>query len=66
MKNKKIKQRTKKSVDKRLRVTKTGKVIFRGSHNRHLKRKKNKGQVRSQKVPKTLKGKMAKKIKKLI
>ena len=63
MKKKKLK--TKKSLIKRFKITKNGKVIFRGSHVRHLKRKKTKRRLRSQKVPKKLSGKLKKKIKKL-
>jgi len=60
------KQKTRKSVLKRFRLTKTGKVLRRGSFNRHLKVKKNKKRQRRQKqwllVPKSF----AKKIKKVI
>jgi len=64
MKKKKLK--TKKSLIKRFRITKKGKVLFRGSHVRHLKRKKRKKQLRAQKVPQKLYGRMQKKIKKLV
>lgn len=64
MKKKKIK--TRKSLIKRFRITKKGKVLFRGSHVRHLRRKKQKKQLRAQKVPKKLYGRMQKKIKKLV
>ena len=64
MKKKKLK--TRKSLIKRFRITKKGKVLFRGSHVRHLKRKKQKKQLRAQKVPQKLYGKMQKKIKKLV
>jgi ribosomal protein L35 len=63
MKKKKLK--TRKSLIKRFRITKKGKVLFRGSHVRHLKRKKQKKQLRAQKVPQKLYGRMQKKIKKL-
>jgi len=65
MKMKKKKLKTKKSLIKRFKITKKGKVLFRGSHVRHLKRKKRKKQLRAQKVPQKLTGKMRKKIKKL-
>ena len=55
-----------KSIAKRFKVTKRGKVLFRGSHIRHLRRKKKKGQVRAQKIPKELKGAWKRKIKKLL
>jgi ribosomal protein L35 len=64
MKMKKRKIKTKKSLIKRFRITKKGKVLFRGSHVRHLKRKKGKKQLRAQKVPHKLHGKIMKKIKK--
>lgn len=63
---KKKKMKIRKSVAKRFKVTKTGKVLFRGSHVGHLKRKKKKSQVRAQKVPKELKGAWKRKIKKLL
>jgi len=62
----KKKQKIKKSIKRRFKITKTGKVLRRGSHVRHLRRKKKKGQVRAQKVPKELKGAWKKKIKKLM
>ena len=65
MKKKKKKLKTKKSLIKRFRITKKGKVLFRGSHVRHLKRKKQKKQLRAQKIPQKLYGKLQKKIKKL-
>ncbi len=62
---KKRKQKVRKSVIRRFKITKKGKVLFRGSHVKHLRRKKRKGQVRAQKVPKQMKGAWKKKIKKL-
>jgi len=64
MKKKKLK--IKKSIKRRFKVTRTGKVLFRGSHVKHLRRKKSKGQVRSQKIPKQMKGKMKRKVKKVL
>lgn len=64
MKKKKFKIR--KSIAKRFRVTKKGKVLFRGSHHRHLKRKKTKSQLRAQKVPQKLASGFSRKIKKLL
>ena len=66
MKRKKNKLKTRKSLVKRFRITKKGKVLFRGSHVRHLRRKKQKKQLRAQKVPQKLHGRMQKKIKKLV
>jgi len=62
----KKKLKTKKSVAKRFRITKNGKVLFRGSHIRHLRRKKSKANIRRQKVPQKIEGKWAKKIKKIL
>jgi len=62
---KKRKQKTRKSVLRRFKITKKGKVLFRGSHVKHLRRKKKKSQVRAQKVPKKMEGAWKKKIKKL-
>jgi large subunit ribosomal protein L35 len=63
-KSKKLK--TRKSVAKRFKITKTGKVIRRGAQNRHLKASRSKRNTRRGKVPKTVTGKMAKKIKKMV
>jgi ribosomal protein L35 len=60
------KMKIKKSIKRRFKVTKTGKVLFRGSHVRHLRRKKSKKQVRAQKVPQELKGAWKRKVKKLL
>jgi ribosomal protein L35 len=62
----KNKQKIKKSIKRRFKLTKTGKVLRRGSHVGHLRRKKKKGQVRAQKVPKELKGAWKRKVKKLL
>jgi len=55
-----------KSLAKRFKITKKGKVLFRGSHVRHLRRKKKKSQIRRQKVPQEIKGRLRIKIKKLL
>ncbi|MFC1727209.1 50S ribosomal protein L35 [Patescibacteria group bacterium] len=62
----KQKQKIKKSVKRRFKVTKSGKILHRGSHVRHLRRKKKKSQIRAQKIPKELKGAWRRKIKKLL
>jgi len=62
----KTKMKTSKSLSKRFKITKTGKVLFRGSHVRHLRRKKKKSQIRRQKVPQELKGKLKIKVKKIL
>jgi ribosomal protein L35 len=60
------KLKIRKSITRRFKITKTGKVLFRGSHISHLRRKKKKGQIRAQKVPQVMRGVWAKKVKKLL
>lgn len=60
------KQKTKKSVSKRFRVTKNGKVLHRSSFARHLRSSKSGAQKRRQAQGKQLTTRVAKKIKKLI
>jgi ribosomal protein L35 len=55
------KQKTRKSLIKRLRITKNGKIMRRQSFNRHLKANKSNKQLRSLKRVKQLKGFYAKK-----
>ncbi len=62
----KNKQKVKKSVSKRFKVTKTGKVLFTHQYGSHKKLHKSKSRIRRQKEPGILKGKFAKKIKKLM
>ncbi len=60
------KLKTKRSVKRRFKVTKTGKVL-RGSQMRsHLRSKKSKRAQRSLKEIRVVKGKFAKKIKQLL
>lgn len=61
----KTKLKPRKSVLNRFKITKTGKVLFRRQYGRHLRRKKSKSQKRSYRIPQILKGKFAKKIKKM-
>ena len=65
-KKKKQKAKTKKIVQKRFKITKTGKVLRRGQMIRHLKVKKKKSRVRRQKIPKEVKGRFKRMIKKLL
>lgn len=60
------KNKIRKSIARRFRITKNGKVIFRSSHMRHLRRNKRKGWIREQKIPKVLTGAMAKKVKRMM
>jgi len=64
MKKKKLKTKT--AVAKRFRVTSTGKVMRRRQHGRHLRIKKSKSQKTRYKRTDVVKGKIAKKIKKMI
>ena len=56
----------KKSVSKRFKVTKRGKVIRGRQYGRHLRINKSKSQKRRHKRPKIMTGKIAKKIKKML
>lgn len=58
--------KTKKSVTKRFKVTKRGKVLFSHQYQGHLMRKKSKRRQRRQKEPGQLNKAFAKKIKKMI
>jgi large subunit ribosomal protein L35 len=62
----KNKFKIKKSVQRRFKITKSGKVLRLSSFARHLKRKKSRKQLRRLKRPKKVKGSLAKKIKKLL
>ena len=62
----KTKKKVRKSVVKRFRVTKNGKVIFAHQYSGHLKIHKSKRRLRRQKEPGILTGEFAKKIKKLL
>ena len=58
--------KTRRSVATRFRVTKTGKVLRRVQTMRHLRRRKSKKQLRRYKVPLEVKGKLARKIKRML
>lgn len=62
----KLKQKTRKGVSKRFKVTATGKVLRRSQNMRHLRRKKGKKTVRAYRIPTQVKGKWAKKIKQML
>ncbi len=61
-----IKKKVKKSVAKRFKVTKKGKVIFSHQYKSHLKSHKSKSRLRRQKEPGVLTGKFAKKVKQML
>ena len=60
------KKKIKKSVSKRFKVTKTGKVLFSHQYKSHLKMHKSKSRLRRQKEVGVLEGEFAKKIKKML
>ncbi|KKR71404.1 MAG: 50S ribosomal protein L35 [Microgenomates group bacterium GW2011_GWC1_41_8] len=60
------KQKTRKSVATRFKLTKTGKLLHRAQMGRHLKRKKSKSQKRRMKLLKETTGTLKNKIKKMI
>jgi large subunit ribosomal protein L35 len=57
-----MKQKTRKSLAKRIKVTATGKVIRRTQNMRHLRRHKSKAQIRRMKATKFLTGVARKKV----
>lgn len=59
-------KKIKKSVSKRFKVTKRGKVLFSHQYKGHLMRKKSRKRIRRQKEPGVLTGRFAKKIKKML
>jgi large subunit ribosomal protein L35 len=62
----KIKQKTRKGVSKRFKITSSGKVLRRVQNSRHLRRKKSKKAIRSYRNYVEVQGKYAKKIKKML
>lgn len=60
------KKKIKKSVSKRFKITRKGKVLFSHQYQGHLMRKKSKRRIRRQQEPGVLKGAFAKKIKKML
>ena len=61
-----MKKKIKKSVAKRFKVTKTGKVLFSHQYGSHKKLNKSKSRIRRQKEPWILKGTFAKKVKQML
>lgn len=60
------KQKTKKIITKRIRVTKRGKLMRRQGFRRHLKASKSAKRLRNLKKVKQLTGPLAKKIRKVL
>lgn len=65
-KAKKQKLKIKNSVNKRFKVTKTGKVMFEHQYRSHKRSSKSRARLRRQKEPGILTGEFAKKIKMLL
>ena len=61
-----MKKKVKKSVSRRFKVTKTGKVMFSHQYKSHLKLHKSKSRVRRLKEPGILNGKFARKIRQML
>jgi large subunit ribosomal protein L35 len=62
----KTKQRTRSGVAKRFKITATGKVLRRSQNMRHLRRRKSKKAIRAYRKPVEVKGKWAKKVKRML
>ncbi len=63
---KQYKQKTRKGVAKRFKITATGKVLRRHQNMRHLRVKKSKRAIRSYRKPVEVTGRFAKKIKQML
>lgn len=66
MKKQKQKQKTRSGVAKRFKVTGSGKIMRRSQNMRHLRRKKSKKAIRAYRKPIEVKGKWARKIKRML
>lgn len=56
------KMKTPSAVKARFKVTKTGKLMRRMQNMRHLRRKKSKSAIRASRVPQIVKGRIGRKI----
>lgn len=63
---KKFKQKTRSGVAKRFKITATGKVLRRAQNMRHRRRIKSKKAIRAYRKPIEVKGKWARKIKRML
>ncbi len=61
-----MKRKSKKSLTKRIKVTKNGKILRRTQNMRHRRSHKTAAQVRRMKVVKTLHGRIARRVKKIV
>lgn len=62
----KPKQKTRKGVAARFKVTASGKVMRRAQNMRHLRRRKSKRAIREGRIMRQVEGKFAKKIKQML
>lgn len=60
------KQKVRKSVTKRFKISGTGKVMHRSAFSRHLRNSKSSSQARRHKIVKIMTGVRARKIKRLV
>ena len=60
------KKKIKRAVERRFKITKTGKVLFAHQYAGHLKAHKSKRRIRRQNVPGILDKSFAKKVKKML
>ncbi len=63
---KKFKQKTRKGVVKRFKVTASGKVMRRAQNMRHIRRRKSKKAIRSYRIPREVNKTLALKIKRML
>ncbi|MBP7774859.1 50S ribosomal protein L35 [Candidatus Woesebacteria bacterium] len=63
---KKIKQKTRKGVAKRFKITATGKVLRRTQNMRHHRQNKSKKAIRAYRKPVAVTGKWARRIKRML
>lgn len=60
------KQRTRKIVAKRFKITATGKIMRRKQNSRHLRTNKSKKAIRAYRVPVEVTGALARKIRRML
>lgn len=63
---KRYKQKTRKGVARRFKITASGKVLRRSQNMRHLRRRKSKKAIRAYRKPVQVTGKWARKIKRMM
>lgn len=62
----KIKQKTRKGAARRFKITASGKILRRRQNMRHIRRRKSKKAIRAYRIPVEVKGKWAKRIKRIL